>query len=58
MTKEYRKDTVAVFHGETKDAAIHTERSEIAEAKWFKLNDLPEISEYSKLCLEMWDETA
>jgi len=52
-TKEFKKDTVMVFAGESKGKEVTTNPKEIAEARWFKLYDLPEISEYSKLILSM-----
>ncbi len=51
--KEYKRDTVNVFICEATNKEFKIDPKEILEAKWFKLNDLPEISEYSKLIVSM-----
>lgn len=52
-TKEFKRDNVVVFSGRSKNKKIDIDFSEIAEARWFRFNKLPEITEYSKLMLSM-----
>lgn len=52
--KEYKQDTVSVFVCETKNKELRLDPNEIAEARWFNINNLPEISEYSKNILSMF----
>src|SRR3989338_1059346 len=52
-TKEYKKDTVIVFTAQSKYKNVKIDQKEIAEATWFKSDNLPEISEYSKAILAM-----
>ena len=50
---EFKRDTVTVFRGMSRKKELVIDSSEISEAEWFKLNDLPEVSEYSKLMISM-----
>ena len=52
--REYKKDTVSVFLGESSDKDFKIDKKEIAEAQWFSVSNLPEISDYSKNILLMW----
>lgn len=51
--KEFKRDTVIVFAGKSKSKEVNIDLNEIAKVGWFKVNDLPEISEYSKLIISM-----
>ncbi|TSC60418.1 MAG: hypothetical protein LiPW15_296 [Parcubacteria group bacterium LiPW_15] len=51
--KEFKNDTVTVFAGRSRGKEINIESNEIADARWLELNNLPEISEYSKLMIDM-----
>ena len=52
-TKEFKRDMVIVFTGRSKGKEVSIDPREIAEARWFKLHDLPDVSEYSKLMISM-----
>jgi len=52
-SKEYKRDTVSVFKCSANTRVIKIDPGEISEAKWFKLNNLPEVSNYSKDILNM-----
>lgn len=41
-TKEFKNDTINVFLAETKVTELILDRSEILEANWYPLNNLPE----------------
>ncbi|TSC89548.1 MAG: NUDIX hydrolase [Parcubacteria group bacterium Gr01-1014_3] len=51
--QEFKKDTVIVFTGITQNKELNIDTREILEAKWFSIDHLPEISEYSKLIISM-----
>lgn len=51
--KEYKRDTVSVFTCEAENKELRIDPKEIAEAEWFDIGNLPEISEYSKDILTM-----
>lgn len=51
--KEFKKDTIIVFQAKSDTKDIQIDNKEIKEARWFKLDDLPKISEYSKKILTM-----
>lgn len=51
--KEYKKDTVFVFLSEVSSKNFKLDNKEIAEAQWFGLDNLPEISDYSRNILSM-----
>ena len=40
-TKEFKNDTIHVFIAETKTTQLVLDRSEILEADWYLLNDMP-----------------
>jgi NAD+ diphosphatase len=52
-TQEFKRDTAIVFKAKSDTKDIQIDTKEIAEARWFKLDDLPAISEYSKKILGM-----
>lgn len=51
--KEYKKDNIIVFKAISKTKQLKTDNKEIAEAQWFKRENLPQITGYSKLILSM-----
>lgn len=52
-TKEFKRDTVIVFACDSECEEVRIDPQEIAEAKWFLLQSLPDISEYSTLIVSM-----
>lgn len=54
--KEHKRDTVIVFVGQSINRNIKIDPNEISEAQWFKINNLSEISDYSKNIIAMWHQ--
>lgn len=52
--KEYKRDTVTVFMAKVNSKEFKIDHSEISQASWFDLNNLPiDISDYFKNILNM-----
>lgn len=49
---EYKKDTLSVFKATAKEQEIIIDPKEIAEAKWFELDQLPVMGKNAKTILE------
>ncbi len=53
-TREYKKDTVHCFVARVDSRDTTIQESEVAEAKWFPKQSLPELSEITKLTFNLW----
>jgi mutator protein MutT len=52
-TREYKRDNITVFAGEAVNKELNIDHGEILEAKWFFLDNLPEMSEIARKILDM-----
>jgi len=55
-TQTYNTDTVYVFSASTPSQACTIEPGEILEARWFALAAMPQVSEKTRIALQLWQE--
>jgi 8-oxo-dGTP pyrophosphatase MutT (NUDIX family) len=55
-TQTYNVDTVHVFSASTPSQACAIAPGEIAEARWFAIAALPQVSEKTRLALQLWQQ--
>lgn len=53
-TREYKHDTVYVFAATARSRAFTLDPAEILEARWFAVEDLPLLSEYTWKTFHLW----
>lgn len=53
-TLEYKKDTVAVFAAISSDSTVRLQKKEIAEARWFDPDSLPQLSPFNQKIIDLW----
>ncbi len=54
FTHEYKKDTLSIFTVDIESEHVVIDTKEIAEAKWFELNNLPTMGQNAKSILEFF----
>lgn len=55
-TKEYKKDNIFCFSAKAKDKGIYIDKTEILEAKWFTIKELPAVGPIAKKIIDLWSE--